>query len=37
MILVALLLTAILWNWDYMNNGILNMSIKQRVKLESDM
>jgi Na+/serine symporter len=34
--IVALLLTAILWTWDSMTNGILNMSIKQRIQLESN-
>ncbi|KAL5237205.1 hypothetical protein ACI65C_004615 [Semiaphis heraclei] len=32
----ALLLTAILWTWDSLSNGILNMSIKQRNQLESN-
>ncbi|XP_060859207.1 major facilitator superfamily domain-containing protein 1-like [Metopolophium dirhodum] len=32
----ALLLTAILWTWDSMSNGILNMSIKERNLLVSN-
>lgn len=34
--IAALLLTAILWTWDSKTNGILNMSIKQRIQLESN-
>lgn len=32
---VALLLTAILWTWDSITNGTLNMSIKERTELSS--
>lgn len=35
--LVSLLLTAILWSWDSVKNGILNMSIKQRADLLSKL